>query len=187
MCLSGMTAAADHTVPVPADSDVVIAMEDFEDFVRVHVPSLVRTAFLLTGGDGPAAEDAVQETLTRLYPRWARVQQSDHPLAYVRRSLINTYLNSVRSMSAREFVVRDAEDRTQVGDMTQAVGDRDQIRQLPERQRVALVLRYFDDLTDREVARAMGCRPGTARSLISRGLASVRATLSPEQLGDRDA
>ena len=61
------------------------------------------------------------------------------------------------------------------------------IRQLPERQRVALVLRYFDDLTDREVARAMGCRPGTARSLISRGLAAVRATLSPAQLGDRDA
>ena len=75
--------------------------------------------------------------------------------------------------------------------MTQTVGDRDQIRrlirQLPERQRVALVLRYFDDLTDREVARAMGCRPGTARSLISRGLSAVRATLSPSQLGDRDA
>ena len=129
------------------------------------------------------AEDAVQETLTRLYPRWARVQQADHPLAYVRRSLINTYLNSVRSTSAREFVGLDSADR--------GAGDRDQIRrlirQLPERQRVALVLRYFDDLTDREVARAMGCRPGTARSLISRGLSAVRATLSPSQLGDRDA
>jgi RNA polymerase sigma-70 factor (sigma-E family) len=186
-----MQAAADDTVPVPADSSVVVAMEDFEDFVRAHLPSLLRTAFLLTGGDGPAAEDAVQETLTRLYPRWARVQQADYPLAYVRRSLINTYLNSVRSTSAREFVALDSVDRGAGGDMTQAVGDRDQIRrlirQLPERQRVALVLRYFDDLTDREVARAMGCRPGTARSLISRGLSAVRATLSPSQLGDRDA
>jgi RNA polymerase sigma-70 factor (sigma-E family) len=186
-----MQAAADDTVPVPADSGVVVAMEDFEDFVRAHLPSLLRTAFLLTGGDGPAAEDAVQETLTRLYPRWARVQQADHPLAYVRRSLINTYLNSVRSTSAREFVALDSADRGAGGDMTQAVGDRDQIRrlirQLPERQRVALVLRYFDDLTDREVARAMGCRPGTARSLISRGLSAVRATLPPAQLGDRDA
>ena len=51
---------------------VVAAMEDFEDFVRAHLPSLLRTAFLLTGGDGPAAEDAVQETLTRLYPRWTQ-------------------------------------------------------------------------------------------------------------------
>ena len=185
-----MQAAADDTVPVPADAGVVVAMEDFEDFVRAHLPALLRTAFLLTGGDGPAAEDAVQETLTRLYPRWARVQRADHPLAYVRRSLINTYLNSVRSTSARELVALDSADRGAGGDMTQAVGDRDQIRrlirQLPERQRVALVLRYFEDLTDREVARAMGCRPGTARSLISRGLSAVRATLSPAQLGDRD-
>ena len=67
-----MQAAADDTMPVPADSSVVVAMEDFEDFVRTHLPSLLRTAYLLTGGDGPAAEDAVQETLTRLYPRWAQ-------------------------------------------------------------------------------------------------------------------
>src|SRR6266550_358776 len=131
--------AAAGNMQVPADAHLDAVTVDFDDFVRTHVPALLRTAFLLTGGDGPAAEDAVQETLTRLYPRWARVQQADHPLAYVRRSLINTYLNSVRSTSAREFVALDSADRGAGGDMTEAVGDRDQIRrlirQLPERQR----------------------------------------------------
>lgn len=183
--------AAAGNMQVPANAYLDAATVDFDDFVRTHVPALLRTAYLLTGGDGPAAEDAVQETLTRLYPRWARVQRADNPVAYVRRSLINTYLNSIRSGPAHELVVRVVEQRSAAADIAEAAVDRDQIRrlirQLPERQRAALVLRYFDDLTDREVARAMGCRPGTARSLISRGLATVRATLSPAQLGDRDA
>jgi RNA polymerase sigma-70 factor (sigma-E family) len=182
--------AAAGNMQVPADARLDAATVDFDDFVRTHVPALLRTAYLLTGGDGPAAEDAVQETLTRLYPRWARVQRADNPVAYVRRSLINTYLNSIRSAPAHELGMRVVEARS-AADIAEAAVDRDQIRrfirQLPERQRAALVLRYFDDLTDREVARAMGCRPGTARSLISRGLATVRATLSAAQLGDRDA
>jgi RNA polymerase sigma-70 factor (sigma-E family) len=186
-----MQAAAGDMMPAPADSDPAAATLDFDEFVRTQVPALLRTAYLLTGGDGPAAEDAVQETLTRLYPRWTKVQRADHPVAYVRRSLINTYLNGVRSASAREFVTLVVDDRSTGGDLAQAAGDRDQIRRLmrrlPERQRAALVLRYFDDLSDREVARALGCRPGTARSLISRGLATVRAAIPPSQLGDRDA
>jgi RNA polymerase sigma-70 factor (sigma-E family) len=185
-----MQAATGDMMPAPVEADVVAAV-DFDDFVRTQVPALLRTAYLLTGGDGPAAEDAVQETLTRLYPRWAKVQRADYPVAYVRRSLINTYLNGVRSASRHELVTLVFEDRGVDGDIAQAAGDRDEIRrlmrQLPERQRAALVLRYFDDLSDREVARALGCRPGTARSLISRGLAAVRATLSSSPLGDRDA
>ena len=60
-----MRAAADN-MQVPADAHLDAATVDFDDFVRAHVPALLRTAYLLTGGDGPAAEDAVQETLTRL-------------------------------------------------------------------------------------------------------------------------
>ena len=176
---------------VAADAYVDAESVDFDEFVRTHTAALLRTAYLLTGGDGPAAEDAVQETLTRLYPRWARVQRAHNPVAYVRRSLINTYLNSVRSGTAHELVVRAAEERSVDPDIAQAAEDRDQIRrlirQLPERQRAALVLRYFDDMSDREVARALGCRPGTARSLISRGLATVRAELARSEAGDRDA
>ena len=185
-----MRAAAGKT-PVAADALADPDSVDFDDFVRTHVAALLRTAYLLTGGDGPAAEDAVQETLTRLYPRWAKVQRADNPVAYVRRSLLNTYLNSVRSAPAHELVMRVVEERGATSDIAQAAVDRDQIRrlirQLPERQRAALVLRYFDDLSDREVGRALGCRPGTARSLISRGLATVRAELSRSQVGDRDA
>ena len=183
--------AAARNIQVAAEDYVDAGSVDFDEFVRTHVSALLRTAYLLTGGDGPAAEDAVQETLTRLFPRWVKVQRADNPMAYVRRSLINTYLNGVRSGPAHELVVRVVEEQSVGPDIAQAAVDRDQIRrlirQLPERQRAALVLRYFDDLSDRDVARALGCRPGTARSLISRGLATVRAELARSQVGDRDA
>ena len=183
--------AAAGKLQVAVDAYVDADSVDFDEFVRNHVAALLRTAYLLTGGDGPAAEDAVQETLTRLYPRWAKVQHADNPVAYVRRSLINTYLNGLRSAPAHELVVRAVEERSVDSDLAQAAVDRDQIRRLirhlPERQRAALVLRYFDDLSDREVGRALGSRPGTARSLISRGLATVRAELARSQGGDSDA
>lgn len=151
----------------------------FADFVRAHTPLLVRTAYLLTGS-GDAAEDLVQDTLLRLYPQWHRVQAAEVPLAYVRRSLTNTFLNQRRRRSSTEVVTdrlpdRPA-DRTAIDDLV----DRDEVwlllATLAERQRAALVLRYYDGLDDAEIARALDCREGTVRSLISRGLATLRAS-----------
>lgn len=153
----------------------------FEAFVTAHTPSLLRTAYLLTGGDASAAEDVVQDTFARLYPRWTKVTHADHPLAYVRRTLVNTFLNRVRSASAREVVVAGFDLGPDDTDPIAAIADRDVLRRLiqrlPERQRAALVLRYLEDLSDRDVARQLGCRPGTARSLVSRALASLRAEI----------
>jgi RNA polymerase sigma-70 factor (sigma-E family) len=160
---------------------------EFEEFVRTETAGLLRSAYLLTG-NAASAEDVVQETLTRLYPRWSKVQNASYPLAYVRRSVINTYLNSVRSKSSRELVVEDVGDRPSSVDLAEMVTDRDLVwnllGQLGERQRTALVLRYFHDWDDREIARAVGCRTGTVRSLISRGLAVLRAD---DRLGDAHA
>lgn len=151
---------------------------EFSDFVRANTTALLRTAYLLTG-NASAAEDLVQDTLTRLYAKWGKVQAAEAPLAYVRRSLANNFVNTRRRMSSRELVVEFLPEREDGADATLELDDRDQLWRLlatlPERQRAALVLRYFHDLPDDEIAAALGCRVGTIRSAISRGLAALRA------------
>lgn len=158
---------------VPVDS----AAADFPTFVRAYTPALLRTAYLLTGSSA-SAEELVQDTLVRLYPKWHRVAAADVPLAYVRRSLTNGYINSQRRASRREVVVEFVPDAANTWSTDDRVADRDEVwamlHTLPDRQRAALVLRYFSDLPDEEIAAALECRPGTVRSLISRGLAALR-------------
>ena len=153
----------------------------FTGFVREHTPALLRTAYLLTG-NAQSAEELVQDTLVRLYPKWDRVAGADVPLAYVRRSVANGYINQQRRASRREFAYDDVPERIDPYDAVSQLADRDQIwaglRHLPERQRAALVLRFFEDLSDEESAAALGCRVGTVRSLISRGLATLREQMA---------
>jgi RNA polymerase sigma-70 factor (sigma-E family) len=153
----------------------------FAGFVRDHTPALLRTAYLLTG-NAQAAEELVQDTLARLYPKWGRVEDADVPLAYVRRSLANGFVNQQRRASRREFAYEIVPERIDDRDVMGQLADRDEIwaglRSLPDRQRAALVLRFFEDLTDEDTAAALGCRVGTVRSLISRGLATLRQQMT---------
>ena len=153
----------------------------FAGFVREHTPALLRTAYLLTG-NAQSAEELVQDTFVRLYPKWDRVAGADVPLAYVRRSLTNGYINYQRRAARREFAHDEVPERIDPHDAVMQLADRDEIWNgllfLPERQRAALVLRFFEDLTDEESAIALGCRVGTVRSLISRGLAALREQMA---------
>jgi RNA polymerase sigma-70 factor (sigma-E family) len=153
----------------------------FASFVRANTPALLRTAYLLTG-NGQVAEELVQDTLVRLYPKWHLVEAADLPLAYVRRALANGYVNQRRRAVRREFAYADVPEHVDQHDATNQLADRDQIwaglRDLPERQRAALVLRYFEDLSDEATAETLGCRVGTVRSLISRGLATLRVQMA---------
>ena len=154
------------------DVDVV-----FAQFVREHTPTLLRSAYLLTQNSA-AAEELVQDTLVRLYPKWDRVVAADVPLAYVRRSLVNAFINRKRRPANQEIVLDELPERGHGQDLAVGVGDRDLVwrllRTLPDRQRAALVLRYFHDLPDDEIAATLDCRPGTVRSLISRGTATLK-------------
>lgn len=158
----------------------------FADFVRQHTRSLFSTAFLLTGSR-ERAEDLLQETLTALYPQWHRVEAADQPLPYVRRALTNRFLNSRRS-AGREVVAWDVPESWDGVDVAEQVAASRTVWQLlgelAERQRAAVVLRYFHDQSDEEIAQGIGCRRGTARSLISRGLAAMRASLD-DRTADR--
>lgn len=155
----------------------------FAGFVRAHTPALLRTAYLLTG-NVQQAEELVQDTLVRLYPKWERVAGAAAPLAYVRRSLTNGYINQRRRAARREYAYEDVPERMDTYDAIGQLADRDEIwaglRELTQRQRAALVLRFFEDLSDEESAATLGCRVGTVRSLISRGLAQLRARMNEQ-------
>ncbi|MGI8679871.1 MAG: SigE family RNA polymerase sigma factor [Jatrophihabitans sp.] len=154
----------------------------FTEFVREHTSALLRTAYLLTGS-ALGAEELVQDTLVRLYPKWDRVAEADVPLAYVRRSLSNACINQHRRASRREFAYADVPETMDQYDATVQLADRDEIwaglAELPQRQRAALVLRFFEDLDDADTADALGCRVGTVRSLVSRGLTALRDRMDP--------
>jgi RNA polymerase sigma-70 factor (sigma-E family) len=156
---------------MPADSSA-----EFAQFVTTHSESLFKTAYLLTR-DAGSAEELLQETLVRLYPRWAQVTRAEAQVAYVRRALTNQWLTGRRKRVAVEFV--EGIGALDLPDMTDALADQDLVWRLlgslPHRQRAALVLRYFHDLPDAEIAAALDCRQVTVRSLISRGLAAMRA------------
>lgn len=173
---------------------VIAADAHFAEFVEQHTDELLTTAYLLTR-DRSAAEELLQDVLVALYPQWRRVLAADSALAYVRRSVINRYLNQRRRRSGSELPLAEVPGivgRTESGraDFTAGLADRDQLRRalatLPERQRAAVVLRYFYDYSDQQTADAMGCRIGTVRSLIHRALTGLRAgavTDTPSGMG----
>ena len=160
----------------------------FESFVREHSASLIRTGVLITGSKH-AAEELVQDTLTLLYPRWERVAAADEPLAYVRRSVMNRFISKRRMPGARDLAVWELPDGWDGTDLGESIAVRRTIWQLlgtlPERQRAAIVLRHFHDLPEPEIATILGCRPASVRSLISRGMGSMRTAYTGSDVAAR--
>lgn len=151
---------------------------EFSPFVRAHSTALLRSAFLLTG-DLAAAEDLVQDTFLQLFPRWSRVMAADVPLAYVRRSMTNNFINSRRGRARHEVLFADPPEHGYDDDLAGPLSDRQLVRgllaELSPKQRAVLVLRFYCDLSDVQIAADLGCRQGTVRSIISRALALLRA------------
>ncbi|MFK0153621.1 SigE family RNA polymerase sigma factor [Streptomyces sp. NPDC090493] len=156
--------------------------EEFQSFMVGRWPRLMRTAFLLTG-EQHAAEDLVQSTLEQVFAAWRKVGAADDPEAYVRRVMINAHARRHRR-KLKEFLapkddsglVREVPD---TGDRIAQADDRSALlgalAQLPPRQREAVVLRYWEDLTETQAAQAMGCSVGTVKSNAAKGIAKLRA------------
>lgn len=148
----------------------------FEEWARVRLPALVRFGAALTG-DRALAEDVVQEVLIRAYGRWRRIADMEWPDAYLRRMVVNEYLSWRRRWGRVTPVPALALDRTlpdHADAHAERAGVRAQLAGLPRRQRAVLVLRYYEHLTDVEIAEVLGCAAGTVRSLASRALATLR-------------
>jgi RNA polymerase sigma-70 factor (sigma-E family) len=155
----------------------------FEEFVQGCSPRLFRTALLLAGRDRAAAEDLLQVALERAYRHWARVSRSGDPERYVLRILSNAANDRWRRAARRpERPLRPGDDPP-AADQFGAVAERDLLMRalaaLPPRQRTVLVLRYFNDLPEAEIADTLGCSLGTVKSQVSRGLARLREIAEP--------
>jgi RNA polymerase sigma-70 factor (sigma-E family) len=150
--------------------------DDFVEFVDSRSTALLRTARLLTAGDQHAAEDLVQTALEKAYVAWPRIQRKGAQEAYVRSIMTRAAIDRTRQRSRRGEVVTD-----DVPDLpVHPVGpeDRDHVfallGALPPRQRAVMVLRYYDDLTEAQIADALGCTAGTVKAHASRALATMR-------------
>ncbi|MGY2066938.1 SigE family RNA polymerase sigma factor [Blastococcus sp. SYSU DS0619] len=155
--------------------------DGFTDFVRDHGPGLLRTACLLTG-DRARGEDLAQTALARAFAHWPKVQRADSPLAYVRRMLVNSHLSWLRLLPNTEQVIAAVPDRGDGTDLQAVHAQADELRtallRLSPRVRTAVVLRYFDDLSEAETARLMRCSTSTVNNHVSRGLATLRTLLN---------
>lgn len=152
-------------------------------FVSDRGQALLRFAFLLTGGRAAEAEDLVQTVLTRLVDRG--LGGLDDPLAYARRGI----LNEQRSLARHSEVQRRTHPRLVEPDAGSTPGPEERmtvfaaLRELGERERAAVVLRYYEDLPDQQIAEALGCSRATVRSLVHRALPKLRARLDDEAAG----
>ncbi|NYG53741.1 SigE family RNA polymerase sigma factor [Nocardioides perillae] len=160
----------------------------FEEYAAASWPTLYRSAYLLAGNHADA-EDLAQQTLVKAHGAWANVSASDSVHAYVRRILTNTFLSSTRPRRRRlELLTGDVPEwgRASGGatSTTGVPGASDEraalwphVRELPPQQRAVVVLRYFEQLSEAEIAETLGCSRGTVKSTAHRALKSLKVAL----------
>jgi RNA polymerase sigma-70 factor, ECF subfamily len=178
--------AVDQLASGPAE---VVYDSSFEAFVKAQSLSLLRRAYLLMG-DQQLAEDLVQTALARVALRWSSVAARGDPMPYVRTAVVRTAITWRRRRWWGEVPTAQLPERAVVEGL-EAIDGRDRVRrallQLPARQRAAVVLRFYDDLSEVDTAKALGCSVGTVKSQTAKGLARLRAALGPESVESESA
>jgi RNA polymerase sigma-70 factor (sigma-E family) len=147
----------------------------YEEYVAARWTALYRTAYLLTGSHADA-EDLAQTALVKAYLSWSKVTAAASPDAYVRRILTNAFLSGRRPLRvSREHLV---DETPEVAVAVPGTEDRlvlwPHIATLPPRQRAVIVLRYYEDLSEAQIADNLGCSPGTVKSTASDGLKNLK-------------
>lgn len=152
--------------------------EDFGEFVRAVLPGLLRYGHALTGNPHDAA-DLVQSVLERIGARWPSVRRrTGDPVAYARRAMANAHVSRWRR-TRRESLVADLPDTVVVYQPDRFADEPlwQAVRALPPRQRAVMVLRYYEDLSEAEIASTLGISKGTVKSQANKAMASLRASL----------
>jgi RNA polymerase sigma-70 factor (sigma-E family) len=148
----------------------------FRDYVTSRSGSLLRMAYLLTRNLADA-EDLLQAALAKTYQAWDRIEDRNALDGYVRRAMVNTHISWWRRRRVEEYPTDEIPDRavsdhapdSELSDAVRRALDR-----LPSRMRAAVVLRYFEDMSEAEVAAALGISQGTVKSTVSRAVAKLR-------------
>ncbi|WP_246149037.1 SigE family RNA polymerase sigma factor [Nonomuraea turkmeniaca] len=153
---------------------------EFEDFVRARGPALLRYGYVLAGNADDAA-DLVQEALLKLSDSWRRVRNKDNPESYVRTTMARQHISWWRRRR-REHVTDEVPegsytDHHSFGELWK------ELAALPRKQRVVLVLRYYEDLSDKEIAEILGISRGTVRSQAFHALNTLRVKPSVLERG----
>jgi RNA polymerase sigma-70 factor (sigma-E family) len=160
--------------------------EDFAEFVTARWASLYRLAYLLAASP-TGAEDLLQKTLEKAYVNWARIGRMEHVEAYVRRMLANTLVSGRRRAWTGERPTAELPDS--VGDSSDdPVLDHHLmwplVCALPARQRAVIVLRYYEDMSEAQIADVLGCAPGTVKSQSSAAIGALRRALAAAGVGE---
>jgi len=145
-------------------------------YVR-HAPGAIRLAYLITG-DRTLAEDLVQEAFTRLAARFLDIRAPEAFEAYLRKTVVNLCNSHFRRKKVERAYVERVSGTLGIEAYQPDIDSKHLVRQalfqLPQRQRAAIVLRYYGDLSEAQTARILGCRVGTVKSLVSRGMAKLK-------------
>jgi RNA polymerase sigma-70 factor (sigma-E family) len=153
--------------------------EAFDEFVRARLPKLLRFGHALTGSPHGGA-DLVQDALERTMLAWSRIDSKDDPEGYVRRIMVNRNV-SIWRRYRRERLVDEVPER-QLPDRTRDDSLWEAIKQLPTKQRAIIVLRYYEDLSEAQIAATMGCSAGTVKSQASRAMAKLRELVKDDAM-----
>ena len=161
---------------------------EFEEYVSARGQELVRLGFTVSG-DYQRAEDLAQIALMQAFRSWRKVRKADDPHHYVRRILINEYLSMTRRRSFTEAPTAEIEPQRTVPDHATGIVNSDDLWRalaaLSARERVVLVLRYYQDLDDRTIADVLGIKPSSVRATASRALATLRKTRQSQRIDER--
>lgn len=153
--------------------------QEFREFFQAEFRPLRRLGYLLTG-DWTEAEDLAQEAMVRTYRAWGRIKERERPGAYARSVLVNRR----RSLLRRSAVAAKHAETLRAPEYQPDLGEEgmvlwEAIRSLPQRQRAAIVLRFYEDMAEADVAAALDMPVGTVKSLVHRGITRLRDRLGP--------
>lgn len=168
-------------ITAPSSAPPIVAADDRDERIRElfdeHYGGLCRLAYLIVG-DEPQAEELVMDAFVRTFAGWRRIRDLDRADAYLRRAVVNLSRSRVRRRHIEQRSPRSDPMTTSFStDVDDARVVLDAVRALPHRQRAAVVLRYYQDLPEAEIADALGCSLGTVKSQLSKARASLADAL----------
>jgi RNA polymerase sigma-70 factor (sigma-E family) len=176
-----MSVVDDHGKSRPDDDEAA-----FCDYVHARETALLRIAVMLTGNRADA-EDLLQAALAKTYLAWGKIHDRAAMDSYVRRAMVNTQISWWRRRRLEEFPTDELPDQAiadHAGESDMAEMVRGALDRLPERMRAAVMLRYFEDMTEPEIATALGVSLGTVKSTVSRAVAKLRDDALLREDGD---
>lgn len=154
--------------------------EEFDEFVRARLAKLLRFGHALTGNPH-AGEDLVQDALERTMLAWSRIDAKDDPEGYMRRIMVNRNI-SIWRRHRREQLVDQVPEQRGPPASARDVGLWEAVKQLPVKQRAVIVLRYYEDYSEAQIAATMGCSAGNVKSQASRAIAKLRQLVNAEAM-----